>query len=559
MKLKNNRILYGALLLCVPSIVFANLTTLQSWDPIPFYNAANLNMPPDQLFCYGVKRRILHDDDDQKRRRWGLNVSPFVQRAIKAQQTDDIYFGVAPGATVTPGQQMSDYQGTPFLMGLFLGQDINGNSIWGGPTAADTGVITDITINTVGATQLPAYLQDAVIALNNCPTPASTTTPPTPPDYDNAILYNTPTNTANTSPSILSQSVLEQDQVFFGAFSVPLTYQKAGFRWELNFDFSENIGFLARGGFVQITQRAAPAISLSALAPATQLINSSLPSIYTGLNTYYNARSDGSGSTGGVPSAIAQGTFNEWVTSNIDDLLDPEYGANYNIETFSQPGIEDIQLLGFYRHPLMIHPANPNKYASVMVTPYVMVGGTIPLASVKDYSKLYSLPFGNNSHGSVGGVAGVTFDFIDSIEFGFEFGATGFFAKTIEQMPVPNHQLQRVLYPYRQDVRYSPGFNGQFAFIFNAYEFAHNTSFSFRYNYVQHMQDTITLLNKSPYFSPYIQYLEVLTPWSSQMFIASLVFEVQPSVYLSVAWQGALSQKNAYCSNTILGSLNFLF
>ncbi len=557
MILTKKQILYGALLLCFSSGISANLTTLQSWDPIPFYNAANLNMPPDQLFCYGVKRRILHEDDHQKHRRWGINVSPFVQRAIKAQQTDDIYFGVAPGATVTPGQQMSDYQGTPFLMGLFLGQDVNGNSIWGGPTATDTGVITDITINTVNATQLAPYLKDAVIALNNCPNPASTTTPPTPPDYDNSILYNTPTNIANTSPSILSQSVLEQDQHYFGAFSVPLTYQKSGFRWELNFDFSENIGFLARGGFVQITQRAAPAVSLSALAPAQQLTDSSQPSIYTGLNTYANARSGGAGATGGIPSAIAQGTFNEWVSNNIEDLLDPEYGANYNIQTFSQPGIEDIQLLGFYRHPLMIHPANPNKYTSVMVTPYVILGGTIPVAPVKDYAKLYALPFGNNSHGSVGGVAGVTFDFINSIEFGFEFGATSFFAKTIEQLPVPNHELQRVLYPYRQDVNYQPGFNGQFAFIFNAYEFAHNTSFSFRYNYVQHMQDTITLLNKSPYFFPY--YLEETTPWSSQMFIASLVFEVQPSVYLSVAWQGALSQKNAYCSNTILGSLNFLF
>jgi hypothetical protein len=557
MILKNNRLLYGALLLCIPSSISANLTTLQSWDPIPFYNAANLNMPPDTLFCYGVKRRILHDNDTQKHRKWGINVSPFVQRAIKAQQTDDIYFGVSPTSTVTPGKQMSDYQGTPFLMGLFLGQDVNGNSIWGGPTAADTGSITDITINTVAATELPQYLQDAVIALNNCPTPAADTTPPQAPDYDNAILYNTATNAANTSPSILSQSVLDQDHVYFGAFSVPLTYQKSGFRWELNFDFSENIGFLARGGFCQITQRAAPAISLSALAPATPLINSSVPSIYTGLNTYYNARSQGNGSSGGIPVALAQGTFNEWVSNNIDDLLNPEYGANYNIQTFSQPGIEDIQLLGFYRHPLMIHPADPNKYASVMVTPYVMVGGTIPLAAVKDYSKLYALPFGNNSHGSAGGVAGVTFDFIDSIEFGFEFGATGFFTNTIEGLPVPNHKLQRVLYPYRQDVRYSPGFNGQFAFIFNAYEFAHNTSFSFRYNYVQHMRDTIKLINDSPYFFPY--YLEEQTPWSSQMFIASLAFEVQPSVYLSMAWQGALSQKNAYCSNTIMGSLNFLF
>jgi hypothetical protein len=53
--------------------------------------------------------------------------------------------------------------------------------------------------------------------------------------------------------------------------------------------------------------------------------------------------------------------------------------------------------------------------------------------------------------------------------------------------------------------------------------------------------------------------LEELSTWTSQMFIAALTFEIQPSIFVSIGWQGALSQKNAYCSNTILGSLNFLF
>lgn len=556
MILKNNMVLYGALLLCLPSMTFANITSLQSWDPIPFYNAANLNMPPDTPFCYGVKKRML-DENTDKHRRWGINISPFVQRAIRAQQAEDVYFGVAGASTITPGRQMSDYQGTAFLMGLFLGQDINGYSIWGGPTAVDTGVATDITTATVAATQLPAYLQSAVNALNNNPVIITTT----PPDYDDAIIYNVGSNDACTSPSILSQSVLDQDPTYFGAFSVPLAYQKTGFRWELNFDFSDSVGFVARGGFCQITQRAAPPISLSDLAPATQTSTSgnNLPSIYGGLNSVANARSgaSGIGGSGGIPFAQSQATFNEWVTNNIDDLLDPTYGANYNIQTFAESGIEDIQLLAFIRHPFAMHPADPNKYASIIVTPYAMIGWTVPIAPVKDYSKLYALPFGNNSHTSVGGVFGLTFDFIDSIEFGVEFGATGFLEKTIYGLPVPNHILQRVIYPYKQDVKYAPGFNGQISAIFNAYEFARNTSFSFRYDYVQHMQDTITLITASPYFFPY--YLEELTPWSSQMCVAALTFEIQPSIFISVAWQAALAQRNAYCSNTVMGSLNFLF
>lgn len=564
---KKNILWFGVLLACLPSVVSANITTLQYWDPAPVFNAANLNMPPDTQFCYGVKQRML-DEDADKHRRWGINVSPFVQRAIRAQQTDNVYFGVyqndgnpigtTQAAAVnelplagTAGGQMSDFRGTAFLMGLFLGNNANpnssgyGNSIWGGPTDPDTGDVRTITTAKVTATSFPTNLQNAINALNDNANPGPT------PTYDNpnAIMYN---GSSQYTPSILSQSVLEIDPVYFGAFSVPLTYQKAGFRWELNFDFSDHVGFIARGGLVQITQRVAPQQPLSALVPSAPKLNP-YPDIYGNLLTV----SDYLSTSVALPIPLAQSTFNEWVTNNINDLLDPDNGVDYDITTFAQTGVEDIQLLAFFRHSFPIHPADPNEYSSMILTPYAMIGWTVPIAPVRDYSKLYSLPFGNNSHTSVGGVVGITFDFIDSIEFGFEFGATGFLKKTINELPIPNHMLQRVIYPWRGDVYYTPGFNGQFAAIFNAYEFAQNTSFSFRYNYVQHNEDTITLIAPNPYFLP--NQLEEQSPWTSQLFVAALTFEIQPSVFISVAWQGSFSAKNAYCSNTILGSLNFLF
>src|SRR3989339_384332 len=403
------KIWLSALFLCLPSLISANITTMQSWDPVPFFNAANLNMPADTTFCYGVKKRML-DENADKHRRWGINVSPFVQRAIRAQQTDNVYFGVyTNGDTDASIGAMSDYQGTASLMGLFLGNGPSGNSIWGGPTATDTGNVMQITTDTVAATQLPQNLQDAINALNNNPNPAPVT--PSPPDYNNAIIYNPVTQYI---PTILSQSVLEQDPISFGAFSTPLTYQKAGFRWELNFDFSDHVGFIARGGLCQITQRVLPPISLS-----------SASSIYDGLLTV-------STYTDASPTPLAQNTFNEWVTNNIDDLLDATNGANYDITTFSESGVEDIQLLAFFRHSFPVYPKSPDEYSSMILTPYAIIGWTVPIAPVRDYSKLYALPFGNNGHTSVGGTVGITFDLIDSIEFGFEFGATGFLKQNID-------------------------------------------------------------------------------------------------------------------------------
>ncbi len=561
MIVKKNWLFYGIIFACLPSMLSANITTLQSWDPAPVFNAANLNMPPDTPFTYNLKNRITGDTVD-KHRRWGINISPFVQKAVRAEQTENLFFGDSPIDGVSspgyPGLQMSDYQGTPYLMGLFLGSDAQGNSIWGTP-GTDSGVTTDITTATVGATALPANLQAAVNMLND--NANAQISPPVP--GGNAIIYNSgtipdasATTYTYTAPSILSQGVLDKDPIFFGAFSVPLTYQKAGFRWELNFDVSDNVGFLARGGFCQITQRAGPAVGLSPYAPnpKSSSTNVALAGIYYSLNTVANANLV---EPSELPLALAQNTFDEWVTNNIDDLLDSVDGVDYNIQTFSEIGLEDIQFLAFVRHPFTLHPVNEKRHATIMLTPYIIFGGTAPIAPVRDYSKLYALPFGNNSHPSIGGVAGLTFDFINSIEFGFEFGATAFLPKNINSLPMPNHMLQRVIYPYRQDVKYSPGFNGQFSAILNAYKFTHNISFSLRYNYVQHNQDTITLLTPNVYFLP--SQLEEQSTWNSQMLVGALTFELQPSVYMSVAWQGALSQKNAYCSNTILGSLNFLF
>lgn len=538
MILKNNWLLYGALFVCLPSCISANITTLQSWDPAPIFNAANLNMPPDTPFCNLSKRRIF-DEDDSKHRHWGINISPFVQKATRAQRSDDLFFGNTPILGVSteglPGQQMSDYQGTPYLMGLFLGQDVNGNSIWGGPTAIDTGIITDITTATVAATQLPSNLQNAVNALNDNSN-ANTS----------ALIYNLTLGTApNYAPSILSQSVLELDPLFFGAFSTLLTYQKAGFRWELNFDFSDDIGVIVRGGLCQITQRASAAESLS-----DQTVAGRQSPIYQYLNIP-------STSTTQVSSTLAPPIFNEWVSNNVDDLLASTTGVDYNIATFCETGIEDMQFLGFVRHPFILHPVDTNKHTSIILTPYLILGCTAPIAPVKDYSKLYALPFGNNGHASFGGVVGLMFEFAKAIELGFEFGATGFFENIIDAVPCPNHELQRVLYPYRQNVKYSPGFNGQFAAILNAYDFTHNISFSLKYNFVQHNQDTITLVTASSYFFP--EMLEQLSIWNSQMITGALTFELQPSIYLSFAWQGALTQKNAYCSNTVMTSLSFLF
>ena len=554
MILKSKKILYGAFFLCLPSILSADLSTLQSWDPYPVFNAANLNMPPDTQFVTLVKRQII-DDTPGKRRKIGINFSPYIQRAIRAQQGPNQFFGDYSTGTdesgnplpKAPGTEMSDYQGTPFPLGMLLGADEKGNSIWTGNL--DTGITTDITSSTVDATLLPLNLRNAIKNLNGLGTDQTGT---------DAILFGDhATNDTFTAPSILSQSILDQDQVLFGAFSVPLTYQKTGIRFEINIDISDNFGLIARGGACQIAQTAGRAIPLSTISTAG---TNAPETIYQQLNTVGNI--DG----GNIPFPTAQSTFNEWITNNTDDLLAPTNsdgtgGANYDISSFTATGWEDLRLLFFARHSFaMVPQEDEEKYASMLITPYGILGCTVPLSSYRNFSEVYSLPFGNSGHFSAGGTVGITFDFVDSVEIGFEGGATFFASQDVYQMPCPNHELQRVLYPYRRDFNVAPGFNWHFGANLNAIEFIKNISFLFTYDFIQHSRDTLTELPGSignEYFYP--DMLEDLSPWTSQMFTAALDFKLQPGIYLSVAWQGALSQSNAYCSNTILGSLNFLF
>ena len=59
---QRNKLLYSALLLCLPSFVVAEITTLQSWDPMPMFNATNLNTPPDTQFCTIIKNKMIKDE-----------------------------------------------------------------------------------------------------------------------------------------------------------------------------------------------------------------------------------------------------------------------------------------------------------------------------------------------------------------------------------------------------------------------------------------------------------------------------------------------------------------
>ena len=80
-------------------------------------------------------------------------------------------------------------------------------------------------------------------------------------------------------------------------------------------------------------------------------------------------------------------------------------------------------------------------------------------------------------------------DFINSVTFGGEVGATYFFKRTISDFRVPNSKYQTGIFPFSTDVTVSPGFNWHFAAKMSAYHFLDRLSFYFQYLYVHHESD----------------------------------------------------------------------
>lgn len=526
--IQNSKKLYACMLLLSSFIpTFASLTTMQYWDASPIYNAFNSTMPADAHFANITKSQL--KGEDEPTRLFGFNISPFIQRAVRATDRYGNDFGDYNHAETNKplAREMSDYQGTPYLMGLFLGADAKGNSIWlNNDDTQDTDNLTEDTINN---TALPKNLKDAAKKIRT-------------------FLYNNRTPGAKT-PALLSQSVLEKDPVYFGAISIPFTYQKLGLRWEANLDVNEHIGIILKGGVAQLKQDVSPYVSLTNATKA----NDSDPDTD---KIYKYITHSGAGAT---PDTADQNTFNTNITNNIDELLSATNGANYDIRSFSEFGIEDVEFGLFLRKAIQLHPSAKHEtyIDSTIMTPYVYIGGRFPVAKHKDYSKLFSLSLGDNGHASVGGNAGLCFDFANSVEVGIEAGMNHFFKQEITQMPVPNHKLQRVLYPYRRDVIVEPGYNWHFKALFSAYEFTPGVSFFATYQYMQHTKDSIKLKTANSNFLP--QMLEDLSGWSTQNFTAAMSFAIQHNIHASLAWQAGINQSNAYSSQTILGTLSFLF
>jgi|GEM_PF-787904 len=550
------------------------LTTLQHFDPSPNFSANDSMMPPNSQFLDLLQARIKHEKPNKKR--WfGLNVSGFIQRAVRANgYTGSTQYGSVSGSAPN-AYELGDFRGTLYAMGLFLGSNPNnGHNLW--LNDIDDGLPSHVTGASIAKFGLPECLEDIAYTLAGYdPTLAGTPTNTTPSATALVFFPPLPTPpTAGTGTSIFSQEYLSLDTIYFGAFSLPIVYQKQGLRWEINANFGEHIGLTIQSGLVNMSQKYVNTLatattsgqtsigpySLSAIANSPSTTPPAVSSLYNNLNL--NAASPTA-----APNTTAQGVFNNEISNNITTILNKDC-TDYSTPlcSFNDYSVEDIRFILSFKHtfePFRFRheedeDLEDDTWPDMLFTPYAWVGGTCPIAKEICYSNILSLPFGNNGHASVGGAIGMTFDFAESVEVGFEGGATYFLARD-EYRPFPTHQLQRLIYPFETSVNTSPGMNWQFRALLNAYQFIKHINFWMTYELIEHRQDCFYVNNRSKaeYFVPSV--ISCRSDWKAQFFNAALSFDIQPGLQASVVWQQPISPRNAYYPVSILGSINFLF
>ena len=353
------------------------------------------------------------------------------------------------------------------------------------------------------------------------------------------------------------ETLLDPNQLV-GFFSVPIKYQKTGFRFALEFAILPcgELGIGIYGGAASIKQTVTSFIDLTPTP--------------TGVTSIKQMQMDPLGDENDKKVVIPDGFLDFTPTGtricNIrEQLMDPCKANKIFREICQDPcdvkqmSFEDLHIVLWGRHIFRINECCDPCYPSLSIIPFANLQVSLPLADKKDRTKLLSLPFGNDKHFAIGGTAGFIIDFYETIEIGFSGGITHFFSHDFNKFRVPNHEKQSGIFPFFTDVKRHPGRNIRFDAHLTAHHFLCLLSGWVQYSFVCHDEDQIILKNESDkkFYKPEI--LECVTKWESQVLNTGATYDISPNIALGLVVQWPIMQRNAYRATTVLGTIQVEF
>lgn len=315
----------------------------------------------------------------------------------------------------------------------------------------------------------------------------------------------------------------------FGFFSFPLKYRKRGLRFEMAGRFYKNFGVRIQGGFSTIRQ----------VREQTLNLTTALPQEPDGFEP--------------ISSSVTYESVQDYLMLQLD-VIAQEIGIN--LCNFVETSMEEVRFNLFWRQAFEINKEADNDWARFLLIPYTEVTASISPGKKQDYQKLFSLPFGNNTHSSTGFTAGLNFNFLETIEIGGEIAWTHFFKKDFH-MPVPTSRFQTNMFPFSTGVSVQPGDSWHYGLRIAAYHFVDKLSMYFEWFVLDHQQDHICLNCPDPAFLPGV--LECRSSFKTKLGNAGFNYDLSPNIGVGFLWQIPFSQRNSYRSSTLMGGFNVTF
>lgn len=340
----------------------------------------------------------------------------------------------------------------------------------------------------------------------------------------------------------------------FGFFDVPIKYRKYGIRMELDVQLFCDLGIQLLAG-VSDTIQTATFNDLTCIAVGTQcdIVEDACPPATTNATCPRCCCNIDNQITCDCKRLVIQKIMRQ------KDIIAKTLCLG--IKNFSHRGLEDTRISLYWRHLFAVNQ-ELERFPYFILMPFFAFEVTLPSGHKIDPNCLFALPSGNNGHTGIGFSSGLNFDFVETIEIGIQASMTTWNSRCYRSFPVPVNELQAGMFPYKADLTIKPGTNWTFSALMHARHFLDWLSVWAQWVVVTHGRDQFCTAQILPFNAtdttppvPLLNKLSDESKWHSHVMNVGATYDISPNIALGLLWQAPLSQRNAYRSTTIMGSI----
>lgn len=346
-----------------------------------------------------------------------------------------------------------------------------------------------------------------------------------------------------------------------GFFSVPLNYRKRGVRFQIEAQLCCDVGIVLEAGLADIWQSVCPSYICPCppeAIPEPPVIGQQDPDVHCAAvcQTYINETDKVAPADSPLPGLpnMTKANVNKYLMCPFLCNIVPEICIN--VDDYHKLSAEDVRVGLYWRHAYVISDTR-SKWPEFLFLPFAMIKASFPASKKICPNQVFAVSAGNDGHYAVGASCGMSGEFATSIEIGWEFGYTHFFAKDVCKMPMPTSCFQQGIYPFCTDANVQPGANWNFGAKMSTYHFLERLSFFFQYMLVIHEKDCIKPLVCDPAFLP--KKLEDTTIFKTQVANIGFNYDISPNIGLGFLWQAPLQQQISFRATTLMFGFNATF